>query len=264
MLIAEVLLFSGNQFVGIWMTPIMWTGYILIADNVVYVRTGKSLVTNGLFEIFVISLISIGSWLIFEGYNVYLKNWHYINLPENFYLRYFGYAWSFATITPGILITADLLRSFNLFNSVRFKQVSFSHKILGVTIAVTLISSLYPLIFPNEYLFPLVWCSLILLVDPINYLLRGKSLLRNISAGNPSRIIQLLVSGLICGLLWEFWNYWSSAKWIYTVPYFPEYKLFEMPIAGFLGFPPFALECYVLYNLFKVLLYRLGYELKYG
>ena len=30
-------------------------------------------------------------------------------------------------------------------------------------------------------------------------------------------------------------------------PYLPEIKLSEMPILGFGGFPPFALECFVMY-----------------
>jgi hypothetical protein len=51
---------------------------------------------------------------------------------------------------------------------------------------------------------------------------------------------------LICGGLWEFWNFWASAKWIYTVPWVGEVKLFEMPVLGFFGFPPFAEECYVI------------------
>ena len=241
----------------------MWSGYILFADNIVFARTGKSLVTNGLFEVIAIALISIGSWLIFEGYNVLLQNWHYINLPENIYLRYFGYAWSFATITPGIMVTADLIKSFNLFESLRIKPFSISRNFSGAMIAVSFILSLYPLGFPNKYLFPLVWCSLLFLIDPINYLIGGKSFLRDLSQGNPSRLVQLLVSGLICGLLWEFWNYWAAAKWIYTVPYFAEYKLFEMPILGFIGFPPFALECYVLYHLSKAILHMAGFELKY-
>ena len=263
MLIAEVLLFSGNTLIGIWITPIMWSGYILFADNIVFARTGKSLVTNGLFEVIAIALISIGSWLIFEGYNVLLQNWYYINLPENIYLRYFGYAWSFATITPGIMVTADLIKSFNLFESLRIKPFSISRKFSGAMIAVSFVLSLYPLGYPNEYLFPLVWCSLLFLIDPINYLIGGKSFLRDLSEGKPSRLVQLLVSGLICGLLWEFWNYWAAAKWIYTVPYFAEYKLFEMPILGFIGFPPFALECYVLYHLSKAILHMVGFELKY-
>ncbi len=33
---AEVLLFSGNRLVGHWFTPIVWTGYILFVDALVY------------------------------------------------------------------------------------------------------------------------------------------------------------------------------------------------------------------------------------
>ncbi|MBI2080877.1 MAG: hypothetical protein HYT86_03990, partial [candidate division NC10 bacterium] len=57
------------------------------------------------------------------------------------------------------------------------------------------------------------------------------------------------VGGTICGVLWEFWNYWATAKWHYTVPITAEWKIFEMPVAGYLGFGPFAVECYLMYNL---------------
>jgi hypothetical protein len=56
------------------------------------------------------------------------------------------------------------------------------------------------------------------------------------------------VAGLICGILWEFWNFWAPTKWIYTVPFFEEGKIFEMPVLGFLGFPPFAVSAYVMYR----------------
>jgi hypothetical protein len=32
------------------------------------------------------------------------------------------------------------------------------------------------------------------------------------------------------------------------VPYLGDVKLFEMPVLGYLGFPPFALECYAVYH----------------
>jgi len=57
------------------------------------------------------------------------------------------------------------------------------------------------------------------------------------------------MAGLICGGLWEFWNFWAYTKWLYSVPYLENLKWFEMPPLGFLGFLPFALECYVLVNL---------------
>ncbi len=58
----------------------------------------------------------------------------------------------------------------------------------------------------------------------------------------------LMAGGLTCGFFWEFWNYWAAAKWTYTLPFlgpFEQYKAFEMPLLGFLGFLPFALECWV-------------------
>ena len=48
-------------------------------------------------------------------------------------------------------------------------------------------------------------------------------------------------------MLWEFWNYWSRAKWHYTVPIMEHLKIFEMPVPGYLGFPAFALECFTMY-----------------
>ena len=67
-------------------------------------------------------------------------------------------------------------------------------------------------------------------------------------------MFSLLASGLLCGFLWEFWNYWALSKWTYTVPYFGNIKIFEMPVLGFLGFPPFAVECWAIYILVRWLL----------
>jgi hypothetical protein len=56
----------------------------------------------------------------------------------------------------------------------------------------------------------------------------------------------MLLAGAFCGFLWELWNFRAGAKWIYTVPHLGFLKVFEMPLLGFLGFPPFALECYAM------------------
>jgi len=74
-------------------------------------------------------------------------------------------------------------------------------------------------------------------------------LLGQLSRGDARPASRLLLAGVICGGLWEFWNFWAYTKWLYTVPYLEHVKWFEMPPLGFLGFPPFALECYVLVNL---------------
>src|SRR5438045_1669089 len=66
---AEALLFAGNQFVGHWFTPIVWTGYILFVDALVYTLRSRSLLTTDRLEFLVIAIVSIGFWWLCEFYN---------------------------------------------------------------------------------------------------------------------------------------------------------------------------------------------------
>ncbi len=111
-------------------------------------------------------------------------------------------------------------------------------------------SLLLPLTLPQSMarrLFVLVWIGFIFLLDPINYQLGLPSLIGDFRQGRRSRFYALLLSGFVCGWLWEFWNYWAAAKWHYIFPIFQQWKIFEMPIPGYLGFLPFALECFAMY-----------------
>jgi hypothetical protein len=96
-----------------------------------------------------------------------------------------------------------------------------------------------------------VWIGWALFLEPINYRRGAASWLRGLERGDASHLAALLAGGLVCGVLWEFWNYWATTRWTYTVPYIPHVKLFEMPVLGYLGFPPFALECYAMYNFLR-------------
>ena len=62
-----------------------------------------------------------------------------------------------------------------------------------------------------------------------------------------------MAAGLICGVWWESWNWFAISKWVYTLPVLNCFKVFEMPLPGYLGFAPFALECAVMYNFIKAL-----------
>src|SRR6185369_5083151 len=53
--LAEVLLFSGNQLVGRWFTPIVWTGYVLFVDALVHKLKGRSLLVNNRAEFLIIA-----------------------------------------------------------------------------------------------------------------------------------------------------------------------------------------------------------------
>ena len=260
-IIAEVLLFSGNQLVGHWFTPIIWTGYILFVDALVYKLKRRSPLMNDRLEFVIIALVSIVGWWLFEFYNAprFWKSdlelwWHYHNLEPNLFLRRAGYDWAFATISPAMFETAQLFKATIFKGERQGAAIRFSKSTLVVFAVVGLIGSVAPLVFPSEWFAPVVWLSLILLLDPVNALRGSPSISADLARGDWRRLWSLLASGLVCGVLWEFWNYWAIAKWTYTVPYFGNVKIFEMPVLGFLGFPPFAVECWVMYIFLRSLL----------
>lgn len=254
---AEILLCQKVKPVTVWFTPIVWTGYILLADSLVLRLKGESLIHNHLKEFLMMLWLSIFFWLMFEVYNLFLKNWHYINLPSQAWQRNLGYGWAFATIFPGIFETTELLEALLPFHRIRSTPFRFPDFWLSLSVVAGVLCLVVPPLLPYpiaRYLFGFVWLGFFFLVDPLNMQLGAPSILRDWEEGRPGRTCALLLGGLTCGILWEFWNYWAHTKWIYAVPIFPQFKVFEMPVLGFLGFPPFAVECYVLYHLARKVL----------
>jgi hypothetical protein len=110
------------------------------------------------------------------------------------------------------------------------------------------VAAVLPLVIISPWLVPLVWIAYALLLEPLNARAGRPSLLADLGRGDVSRLLALLAAGAVCGVLWEFWNYWAATKWTYTVPYLGGVTVFEMPVLGYLGFPPFALECFAMYH----------------
>ena len=250
MVISEILLFEGVSFVASYFTPLVWTGYILFMDALLCRLTGTSLILDRTSEFFVLLPLSVGFWLIFEFYNLFVQNWHYVGLPSQFGWRMLGYSWAFATIWPAILATAEVLRHW-LMSEAKIEPRKIGNKILITSVLLGLFCLILPLASPPwlaKYLAGPVWVGFIFFLDPLNYWMGRRSLFRDLEKGDLRTLYSLLLSGAVCGILWEFWNYWAGAKWHYTVPILGGVKVFEMPVLGYLGFPPFALECYTMYS----------------
>jgi hypothetical protein len=236
-----------------WNTPIAWTGFILFADSLVYRRRQRSWLRSSPAEFVFLAAASIPLWLVFEFYNLYIDNWYYVGLPDNRLLRLFGYAWSFATIWPAIFEAADLIDSWRDSPRVPtvatqvFRAREFDGRLSLLSFVVGMAALTWPLLWPSRYLAAPVWLGFIFLLEPLNHRLGGATLYADAIRGHYARLINLSLSGALCGILWEFWNYWSRAKWHYTVPILEELKIFEMPLPGYLGFPAFALECFTMY-----------------
>ena len=240
-----------------WFTPVMWTAYILLADAWVLRRDGRSLLRDRPREAALMATISIPLWLLFEGYNVRLRNWAYFGVPESAWVAAVAYAWSFATIWPAIFETAALLGAGPLPTPPTARRPARLSLGLRVAMVVGAAFVTVPLVLPaavRPWTFGFVWLGFVLLLDPVNFRAGRPSFLAAWRAGDRALVRRWLVAGIVCGILWEFWNYWALAKWRYVgVPVFPSVRLFEMPLIGYLGFPPFALEVFALYHLVRPL-----------
>jgi len=246
-LFAELMKFSGVYFFRTFFTPLAWTAYIIFADGINYRYRGRSLIIGNGGNFIWMSIISIGLWYVFEFYNLFLDNWHYINLPASKTVRYFGYFWSFATIWPGIFETYLLLTGIKLFDKARVRPRKMPIRWFWTAVITGAVFEILPFLFPGRYWAPAVWIGFILLLDPINCRLGRSSLTEQLGHGLISGFLRFGASGLICGFLWEFWNYWAGAKWVYTIPYWGNVKIFEMPVIGYLGFIPFGIEVFTMY-----------------
>ncbi len=274
---SEIFMFKGVEPFVTWFYDFAWWSYILIIDSIIYYLStpkegkdqkktpiqqklkGNSLLCNRRREFILLMAWSVCFWLIYEAANLVLKNWHYINLPANTWVRWVGYFIAFATVLPAVFETTELLETAGIFKNNRVKRIKVTKNvhilfyILGLTFLIT------PLIFP-DYCFALIWGCFVFLLEPVNYMWGGRSLLRDWENGTFRKFYLLLLGGLICGALWELWNYWASAKWVYTVPFVGKLKIFEMPLLGYIGFPPFAVECYVMYNFVSLFRYNRTWE----
>lgn len=184
-------------------------------------------------------------WFFFELLNLAaLHNWHYEGVVPVAWLRWLGGMVAFATVLPGVLVTYELLGARGVLRQVPVRPLAGGAGWHAWFYAAGGLMLALPLLWPG-WCFPLVWGAFIFLLEPLNHRLGAPSLMGDWQGGDLGNLCRLLLAGLVCGFLWESWNTLSSARWVYTLPWLNQPKLFAMPLAGFLGFPPFAVECYV-------------------
>ena len=247
-----ILFVEANFFLKIqpfadWYFPIVWYGYILVIDALIYKLRKDSLISKRFPQFLGMIFISMLFWWVFEFMNLSVGNWRYSGLGGlGSYANLFG-SISFSTVLPAFFETVELIRSVRLFERKRLHKKhkitpKFLHCMIGIGIFCFLASILLP-----TFAFPLVWLSFFFILDPINYLHKQPSVIRHLKDKKIAIPLSLLLAGIILGFFWEFWNYWAIPKWSYDVPFVGFFKIFEMPILGYLGYFPFAFELYAMY-----------------
>jgi len=256
-----VIFVEANFFLKIqpfanWYFPIIWLGYILTIDAIVYKIKGNSLISNRFPQFLGMVIISMLFWWVFEFLNIAMGNWNYLGLEGlGVWTNLFG-TLSFATVLPAFFETVELIRSFKMFEKKKLhKKHNISKKFINTMIILGVICFVAPLLLP-KFAFPLVWLSFFFILDPINYLHKQPSIIKHLKDKKLAIPLSLLAAGIIMGFLWEFWNYWAIPKWSYDVPFVGFFKIFEMPILGYLGYFPFAFELYAMYWFVRSLFIR--------
>lgn len=228
----------------------LWLGYCLAIDGLVFWRTGTSLLTRSPRKYVGLFLISAPVWWLFELFNLRTQNWIYVGAESFAPLAYaFWTTLSFTTVIPAVFGSAEFFASFDFVKRLKPGLVIGTDKRTTLSFFVSgWIMLLLLLIWPNIF-FPFIWLSVYFILEPINVWLGNRSLADWTRVGDWRPVFTLWLGVLLTAFFWEMWNYLAYPKWIYQVPWGNWLHLFEMPLLGYGGYLPFALELYALYQL---------------
>jgi hypothetical protein len=228
----------------------MWLGYCLTVDALVLLRKGTSLLTRSWRKYVGLFAVSAPSWWLFEAINHRTQNWRYLGAEHFSTLEYsFWATLSFTTVIPAVFGTAELVGSFNFFQRIRSGPLITPNQRTTLGFFITGWIMLALMLGWPVYFFPFVWLSVYFILEPINVWMGNRTLAEWTRFGDWRKIIALWSGVLITGFFWEMWNYHSYPKWEYHVPFVGFWKIFEMPLLGYGGYLPFALELHALYHL---------------
>jgi hypothetical protein len=249
------LLLLGASWIVAWSSPVallrdhtfigLWLGYILFANALLAKITGRALfsLNRTTLKLFV---ASSSFWWFFEFENMFFQNWRYQGADHFSTPRYVLHAsLAFSTVLPAVFITAALIEQF-IVQKDRSKLVALRLPNRFAAGLITAIVGVLPLvlapIFPDQ-LFPALWISPLIVLVYLQRYANLATIFDGVARGDVREPLSWALGALICGALWELWNYHSFPKWSYSIPYVEYLYVFEMPLLGYAGYAPFGLLC---------------------
>jgi len=227
----------------------LWAGFILLVNALCVKRCGRSPLTSETRAYLWSFPASSLFWWFFEYLNRYVWNWFYVGVRGISPLEYAVFATvCFASVLPGVTAVAWLLGSFKAFSDdVYCGMAKVNIRSRASVVVMSLLSSvgLAGIVFFPQFTYPLLWISPLMVFVLVQVLMKERSAFDVLASGNWSAVFRFAAASLICGLVWETWNYYSLAKWIYTIPWVHRWEIWEMPLLGFAGYLPFGVECVV-------------------
>jgi hypothetical protein len=227
-------------------TP-LWLGYIVTVNAATFARTGRCLMLHRPGYLLSLFFLSAAFWWLFEYLNRFVQNWYYVGIAEPTSIEYFVRATiPFSTVLPAVLGTAELLTSYPAVSAGldRFRPIHLnSTKPACWSLLILTCLGLFAIGRWPNYLFPLIWVGPLLLVVSLQELAGKPTILSSLTLGDWRGVWVPALAALVCGFVWELWNWKSLVHWEYAIPFVHQFKLFKMPLLGYAGYLPFGLEC---------------------
>ena len=225
----------------------LWFGYILAVNALSYRRSGRCMLLDRPKYFAVLFPVSACFWWFFEYLNRFVQNWYYLGVNHISALEYFLFATlPFSTVLPAVLGTFEYLKTFPRLGAGldNFLPIRIGRpRLLAGAVFILTCTALAGIGVWPDLLFPALWLSPLLIISSYQAMRGRPTIFSPAAGGDWRRICLLALSALICGFFWEMWNYYSMAKWKYSVPFVGRFHVFEMPLLGFAGYLPFGLEC---------------------
>ncbi len=192
-----------------------------------------------------LSVVSVPLWWWFELVNSRVDNWQYVTLYNYGPVSYAVLASvTFSTVAPALdaawRLTAGLLAVSHTGRETSPGSTAYLIEAGAGGLAVALV-----FIVPDVF-FPLVWVGPFMVFDGVIGRGGGRSLVDEVLHRRWRLPVAVGLAGLLCGVLWEFWNFWATPRWTYHLAHFDYLDVFEMPALGYLGYIPFAWGVYQL------------------
>ena len=231
----------------------LWLGYIVSVNAVTLWISGRSPLTHETRAYVLLFPVSAAFWWFFEYLNRFVQNWYYVGIDAFAPFEYALWAsLAFSTVLPAVCATRALLATIPRLQAgldrglcVRLPRCAVPPALL-LAAAGLLAIGIWP-----DWTYPMVWLAPLVIIVGLQILLGRQHILSPLAEGDWRDIWLWVVAALVCGFFWETWNFLSTAKWVYAVPFVHRFEIFEMPLLGYAGYLPFGLECAVVVNLVR-------------
>ncbi len=224
----------------------LWLCWIICVNALTYRASGQCLMLKSPFRFSALFFASTGFWWIFEYLNRFVGNWYYSGTRYSAGTYFVLATLSFSTVLPAVESMKDYLLTFPGFSDgfkdmPCLKPLEYSRAgvcLAGISSLLLLLTSVFP-----DRLFFLIWvCPFFIFLGCLIFFGKPHAF-DGVKKGDYTLVAAYASASLVCGFFWEMFNFYSLAKWQYSIPYVQVLHLFEMPILGYAGYLPFGIEC---------------------